>query len=161
MPTVSPKKTDYTNQVLETATDLITRLGVTDVSIEAKYDPESDVYLLLLQSENPALLIGFHGETLGSLQLVLGQHLHTQLNQWINLSLNVNDYRERRETILKNLAENAVSKVIATGQPHALPPMPANERRIVHVYLSEHPQVVTSSEGVGRTRGIVISLKSS
>lgn len=161
MPTVSPKKTDYTNQVLETATDLITRLGVADVSIEAKYDPESDVYLLLLQSENPALLIGFHGETLSSLQLVLGQHLHTQLNQWINLSLNVNDYRERRETILKNLAENAVSKVIATGQPHALPPMPANERRIVHVYLSEHPQVVTSSEGVGRTRGIVISLKSS
>lgn len=157
---MSDASIDHSQQIQDLTTDLITRLGITNVSIEVRHEPENDIYLILLQSENPALLIGFHGETLSSLQLLLGQHLHSQLGSWVNLSLNVNDYRERRETILKNLAENAVAKVLATGLPHSLPPMPANERRIIHVYLSEHPQIVTASEGTGHSRGIVISPKS-
>jgi spoIIIJ-associated protein len=152
---------DHSNLVLEHLTDIITRLGLTNITVEVRYDPENDIYLGLLQSENPALLIGFHGEALSSIQLILGQHIHAALGQWLNISLNVNDYRERRETILKNLAENAVSKVLATGNPYSLPPMPANERRIVHLYLSEHPQITTASQGVGRSRCIVISPKAS
>jgi spoIIIJ-associated protein len=149
---------DLTNTVLSTTQELLSQLGFAEeVIVEARYDLESDLYQVLLQTQNPALIIGYHGETLSALQLILGQHLHAATDTWLNLSVNVNDYRERRETTLTALADTAVSRVLATGQPHSLPPMPANERRIVHMHLADHPQVTTTSEGVGRTRCVIIS----
>jgi len=117
---------------------------------------EGAAYQILLQTPDPALLIGYHGETLSSLQIILAQHLHVQLGEWLNLSINVNDYRERRESALHALADAAVSRVLATGQAHTLSPMPANERRLVHMHLADHPQVTTSSEGAGRNRSVVV-----
>jgi spoIIIJ-associated protein len=152
--------TDHSQVVTDTISDFISRLGLNDeVTVSTQYDEESNLYQVLLQTQNPALLIGYHGENLSSLQLIVGQHLHAKLNEWINLSLNVNDYRERRETSLHSLADSAVARVIATGQPHSLPPLPAGERRLIHMYLADHPQVTTSSQGVGRARSIVVSPK--
>lgn len=151
---------DHSDIVTDTITDFISRLGLQeDVTVATQYDKESDLYQVLLQTQNPALLIGYHGENLSSLQLIIGQHLHVKLNEWVNLSLNVNDYRERRESSLHALADSAVSRVVATGQPHSLPPLPAGERRLIHMYLADHPQVTTSSQGVGRARSIVVSPK--
>lgn len=130
-----------------------------EVTVKTKYDTDGNLYQILLESPNPSLVIGYHGENLSSLQLVLSQHLHSQLDEWVNLSLNVNDYRERRQSSLEALADSAVSKVLATGQAHSLPPMPAAERRIVHLYLSEHPQISTYSEGTGKTRSVIVALK--
>jgi spoIIIJ-associated protein len=48
---------------------------------------------------------------------------------------------------------------MATNLPHSLPPMPASERRLVHLRLANHPQVVTSSEGTGRHRSVIVSPK--
>jgi spoIIIJ-associated protein len=152
--------TDHTAVVTDTITDFVSRLGLTeDVTVSTQYDETQDLYQVLLQTQNPALLIGYHGENLSSLQLIVGQHLHSKLNEWINLSLNVNDYRERRESSLHALADSAVSRVLATNQPHSLPPLPAGERRLIHMYLADHPQVSTSSQGVGRARSIVVSPK--
>jgi spoIIIJ-associated protein len=151
---------DYLKEVTTTAQALIDHLGFSDtVTLQAKYDQGNDLYQVLFQTENPSLLIGYHGENLSSMQLVLAQHLHAQTDTWLNLSLNVNDYRERRQFTLHSLADTAVSRVLATGQPHSLPPMPASERRIVHLYLADHPRVATSSQGVGKNRSVVISPK--
>lgn len=151
---------DTAQLVLSYTQDFLSHLGFGDeIQVQVQFDPDQDLYQISLATPNPALLIGFHGETLSSLQLVLAQHLHTATSQWLNLSLNVNDYKERRESALHSLADSTVNMVLQTSQPHALPPLPANERRIVHVYLAEHPQVSTSSEGVGRTRSVVISPK--
>jgi spoIIIJ-associated protein len=150
--------TDFTSIVLSTTQELLSQLGFgEEVTVEARYDSESDLYQVLLQTPTPALIIGYHGETLSALQLILGQHLHVATDSWLNLSVNVNDYRERRETTLTALADTAVSRVLATGQPHSLPPMPANERRIVHLHLADNSQVSTASDGVGRTRCVIIS----
>ena len=75
----------------------------------------------------------------------------------MNLAVNVNDYRERREATLHSLADSVVARVTASGTPHTLPPMPASERRVIHLYLAQHPEVTTSSEGIARNRGLVIS----
>lgn len=151
---------EHVDAVKKSVDELLSQLGISgQVVVEVKYDEAAQMHLVSLQTESPAILIGFHGENLSAMQLVLGQHLHSQLGEWINLSLNVNDYRERRETALHALADSAVARVLATGQAHSLPPMPANERRIVHLYLSEHPQVVTESTGEGRSRSIIISPK--
>ncbi len=151
---------DHTSNVLAQAQELLAHLGFSiDVTATVNYDKETDTYQILLQTENPSLLIGYHGENLGAMQLILNQHLHAKYSQWFNLSVNVNDYRERRQFTLHSLADTAVSRVIATGQPHSLPPMPASERRIVHLYLANHPRVDTSSQGTGRSRSVIVSAK--
>jgi len=151
---------DHTPAVIKYTEDFLNQLGFENqIKVSAKFDVEDNNYLVLLQTEKPSLLIGYHGENLSALQLILPQHLHAHLNEWLNLSLNVNDYRERRQFTLHSLADTAVSRVIATGQPHSLPPMPASERRIVHMYLANHPHVTTSSQGVGKSRTIVVSPK--
>jgi len=160
MATKTKKQEDPSLIVRETTEELLKQLGILEGNtIECRYLPDQDLHQILIQSTQPALLIGYHGETLSSLQLILGQHLRSRLQGWVNLSLNVNDYRERRETSLTALADSAVAQVLSTGQPHSLPPLPANERRIIHMYLADHPQVVTSSEGQGRSRCVIISPK--
>lgn len=146
--------------VLSTVQEFAEKLGF-PVTIEffVNYDKEADLYQVLIQTENPGPVIGFHGETLSALQLLISQHLHAKTGEWLNLSLNVNDYRERREVALKSLADFVVEQVLATSTPHPLPPMPAAERRLVHLYLSEHPDVSTTSEGVGKNRYVIISPK--
>lgn len=151
---------DQAQLVLSYTQDFLSHLGFGDeIQVLVQFDPSQDLHQVSLQTPNPALLIGFHGETLSSLQLILGQHLHAATGVWLNLSVNVNDYRERRESSLKSLADSTVNLVLQTNQPHALPPLPANERRIVHVYLADHLQVTTSSEGIGRARSVIISPK--
>lgn len=151
---------DYTTQIFDLTRTFLDQLGFGDeVHIKVNYDETDSLYTVSLSSPNPALLIGYHGDTLSSLQLIMSQHLFAQTNEWIPLSVNVNDYRERRESSLKVMVDSVINQVISTGQPHALPPMPANERRIVHVYLSEHPNVITESSGEGRMRSVVISPK--
>lgn len=151
---------DHSQTVLDVATTFLDRLGFSDtVTLSVNYDAENALYQVSLETQNPGLLIGYHGETLSSLQMFLGQHLHQALGEWVNLSLNVNDYRQRRETSVFSLADSVAARVIATGQPHSLPPMPASERRLVHLRLADHPEVATSSEGVGRHRSVIISPK--
>ncbi len=151
---------DKLTLVSDTITSILSQLGFSDqVSVQSQHDETNDTYEVFLQTKDPALLIGYHGETLSALQFILGQHVHSNLGSWLNLTINVNDYRERRKSALEALADSAVQRVVTTGQPHSLPPMPAGERRLVHMYLADHPQVVTASEGLGRTRSIVVSPK--
>lgn len=153
------KKTQ-SDQITILTREFLSHIGFSDdVSVSTTHDPAADLYQVNLQTTNPSLLIGYHGDTLSSLQLLLGLHLHQQTDQWLNLSVNVNDYRERRQQSLQAMADTVVDQVLTTGQPHSLPPLPSNERRLIHLYLSEHPQVATSSLGEGRSRSVVISPK--
>ncbi|MEK7163674.1 MAG: R3H domain-containing nucleic acid-binding protein [Patescibacteria group bacterium] len=151
---------DKTQTVIDTTTNFLAQMGFADnLKPKVSFDAGADRYLIVLETDNPALLIGYHGNTLSGLQLFLGQHLHQALGEWINLTVDVNDYRQRREQSLKTLADSTVEKVLETNQAYILPPMPASERRVVHVYLAEHPQVSTASSGVGRERSVIISPK--
>nr|OGC91420.1 MAG: hypothetical protein A2V48_03910 [Candidatus Amesbacteria bacterium RBG_19FT_COMBO_48_16] len=149
---------DHSAAVSQTTLEFISQLGLSQqVLVTIVFSPDQNIYNVLLKTDNPGLIIGYHGENLSALQLLLAQHLHNQVGEWLNLSLNVNDYRQRREASLHALADSAVARVIASGQPHSLPPMPAAERRLVHLYLADHPDVTTASEGVGRSRSVIIS----
>jgi len=151
---------DHTSAISKYTILFLDALGFGDqVTVSVNYDKQSDIYQILFQTDQPPLLIGYHGDNLFAMQSLLGLHLHSKLDAWVNLSLNVNDYRERREFTLHSLADTAVSRVLATGQPHSLPPMSAAERRIVHLYLSNHPRVSTASQGVGKNRSVIVSPK--
>jgi spoIIIJ-associated protein len=152
---------DHTSAISKYTGQFLEALGFADqVTVSLNFDKPNNLYQILFQTPEPSLLIGYHGDNLFAMQSLLGLHLHAKLDEWINLSLNVNDYRERREFTLHSLADTAVSRVIATGHPHSLPPMSAAERRIIHLYLSNHPRVSTSSQGVGKNRSVIVSPKS-
>jgi len=152
---------DHTSAVSEYTVKFLHQLGISDsVTVQVKYDKEADLYQILFHTDQPSLLIGYHGDNLSAIQSILGLHFHSQFDQWINLSVNVNDYRERRELTIHSLADTAVSRVLTTNHPHSLPPMSASERRMGHMYLQDHPRVLTSSQGVGKSRSVVVSPKS-
>jgi spoIIIJ-associated protein len=101
-------------------------------------------------------LIGPHGETLNALQYLSRLMLGHQMRTRPTFIIDVEGYRQRREQALARLAERMASKVITTGRPQNLEPMPPNERRIIHMTLREHKHVYTHSVGEGRQRRVRI-----
>lgn len=114
-----------------------------------------DPYLLLnLEGQDLGALIGRRGETLGNLQYLLRLMVNQRLHQWKNIVVDVEKYRQHRAEHLVQLAQRSAEQVARTGRPLSLEPMPANERRIIHLALRDHPQVYTESSGEGERRKI-------
>ena len=112
-----------------------------------------------IETEETGLLIGFHGRTLESFQMILGMIAAKELGTWERVYVNVGDYREKREEALMYMAQRASERAIATGRPVDLAHLSAAERRVIHLTLSGDERVSTESVGEGRDRKLVISPK--
>ena len=115
---------------------------------------QEDTVELDIEGEDSGLLIGRRGETLRSLQFVVNL-LVSQRSEG-RVVLDVEGYRERHYASLRTLATRVAERVAATGRSVTLEPMAANERRIVHITLSDHPEVTTESSGIGEARKITV-----
>lgn len=113
----------------------------------------------IVKPDDVGILIGRRGETLGSLQFLTTLITARKLGKWGKILVDVEGYRSRREVSLRSLASRMATRVQETRQPMALEAMPANERRIVHLALQDHPAVTTASTGEGDQRRVVISPK--
>lgn len=109
-----------------------------------------------LPEEETGIFIGHHGDGLASLQLVLSLVLSQRLGDWQRISLNINDYQERREEALKHLADSAVDKALSLKQDVVLGNLSSYERRIIHLHLENHPHVTTQSQGEEPLRQLLI-----
>lgn len=130
-------------QVTATYTDVLDENGQAGVLVEVSGDDLS-------------ILIGRKSETLNSLQYVTSLIIGKKLAKWVPLSIDVEGYRGRRERQLKQLALRMAEQAVTTGRRQTLEPMPANERRIIHLALRDHPQVVTESTGEEPNRKLTI-----
>ncbi|HVY67564.1 MAG TPA: R3H domain-containing nucleic acid-binding protein [Patescibacteria group bacterium] len=115
-----------------------------------------------ISSPDSYLLIGRQGATLHALQVLaqalVARRLSDQQPLWF--SLDVDDYKRKREWFLKETAKAAADKAKMTGRPQGLEPMPNYERRLVHAYLQEHcPNVESYSTGREPHRKIIVRLK--
>lgn len=126
---------------------------------QLKASSQDDFVHLDIKVEEPALVIGHHGEIIGSLQLIIALMAYHQLGKWQKIVLNINDWRAEREEYLKKIALNLAQKVKFSGKPMSAPYLTPFERRVVHLYLADHPDVETYSEGEGRSRRLVIKPK--
>lgn len=150
-------KNSALNTITETTEALFKYLDIpVDLEIEKT---EDKTFSINLQTENTGLLIGFHGETLSALQLLLSLMVYKKMGSWLHVSLNVGNYRQYREEQIKNLVNRVVGEVKQTGQPQGLPLLSGSERRVVHLYLVDHPDVISESEGEGRNRRVFIKPK--
>ncbi len=109
-----------------------------------------------ISGEDAGLLIGRRGDTLSSLQFLVNFMLSRKLKTRVMVNIDVEGYRERRTEVLKGLAVRMAERVKASGRPITLEPMPARERRIVHMTLAENTDVTTQSVGEGEGRKVVI-----
>ena len=146
---------DTEKLVEEEAKKLLDLIKV-EVGLEVNEDKENDGITVQLTTEEPGILIGFHGETLAAFQLILGLIVNKKLEEWIRVLVNVNDYRQKREESLRMVALNAAQKVKFSNEAVVLTNLSPAERRIIHLTLADHPDVESLSEGQGQERRLVI-----
>ena len=133
----------------------------TKATAEISYDKANECYLVNISgADETGLLIGKKGETLLSLQTILGILLKQKTGEWERVTVNVGDYLEKEEEYLKNLAESAAARAKETGEPQSLYNLKPNQRRIVHLSLSEDKNITTESLGEGEERYLIIKPKS-
>jgi spoIIIJ-associated protein len=101
-------------------------------------------------------LIGRRAETLNAFQYISSLLVGKEAGQWVQLIVDVEGYRSRREKQLQQLARRMAEQVVKTGRSASLEPMPASERRVVHIELRGHPAVSTESTGEEPHRKVVI-----
>lgn len=149
--------TDESKQTVKTITeDFLTRLGI-EGTVEVNTD-ETDAYRIHISTEETGIIIGYHGKTLESFQMILSMIISKQLGA-VKAYVNVNDYREKREESLMYLAQRAAERVLETGRPVELTNLSPAERRVVHLTLSGDDRVETESEGEGNRRLLVVKPK--
>lgn len=120
---------------------------------------DEDCLRLRIDSEMMGMLIGHRGETLDAMQYLTGLAVNRnrKTEGYKRITLNTEEYREKREETLKRLAKKVAAQVRATGRPRALEPMNPYERRVLHSTLQNNPDVTTHSEGEEPNRRVVVT----
>ncbi len=129
------------------------------IRIERK---DENTFRVNIESEEPSLLIGHHGENIYALQNIVKTIIWSKSSENCNLILDVDDYRQRQEENVLSLAERKVETVRKTNRPQSLPPMSAYFRRLVHMHLAQdkYSDIETQSVGEGDARYLTIKPKS-
>ena len=109
-----------------------------------------------VMGDDLGILIGRRGQTLATLQYMLRLMVSHQTKVWTPIVIDVEGYKQRRSEALQALAVRMAEQVRTRGTPFTLEPMPAYERRIIHLALADHPNVTTESIGEGDLRKVVI-----
>ena len=134
------------------------KLGVNgEVEVSEK---DGDLYVDI-SGDNLGVLIGRRGQNLNSMQYLANVILHRQFGKFDGrVVVDVENYRQERETALEQLAQNMAQKVEENGREVSLEPMSPQERRIIHLALKDHPQLITYSSGEEPNRKVVIAPRS-
>ena len=144
--------TDAVGHILEAAGVNVTRI------LRSAHDPESGGPIIDLAGEDSGLLIGRRGQTLQALQFLVNLIVRKQFDG-VRVVLDVENYRQRREASLREMATKIAERVAQTNRSITLEPMPPADRRIIHTTLTDHPSVATESTGEGEGRKVTIRPK--
>ena len=137
-------------RILEAAGVNVTR------TLRSEHDPEAGGPVIDLSGEDSGLLIGRRGQTLQALQFLVTLIVRNKLGEDVRVVLDVENYRQRRESSLRDMATKVASRVAQTQRSITLEPMPPADRRIIHTSLAQHPEVRTESAGEGENRKVTI-----
>lgn len=131
-----------------------------DVNIDAKMDEEQSL-TIDLSGDNMGIVIGKRGDTLDSLQYLTSLVVNQRSEDYIKVSLDTENYREKRTEALLALSSRLADKVTRTGKKFTLEPMNPYERRVIHSNLQNNETVTTYSIGQEPFRKVVIAPKNS
>ncbi len=138
----------YLEQVLAT-------MNVT-ASVETKEDEDNNGCTLMIDGEDLGFIIGRRGDTLDSLQYLVGLVANRGRDNYYRVTLDIGNYREKREQALKGLAHKLASQAARTGRKHSLEPMNPYERRLIHTAVQDVKGATSWSVGSEPNRHVVI-----
>ena len=130
-----------------------------DVSIRSEFDKNENILSLDFIGDDMGVLIGKRGQTLDAIQYLASLVVNKDMEGYIHVKVDTENYRERRKKTLENLAKNIAYKVKKTRKSVALEPMNPYERRIIHSSLQSDKYVTTYSEGEEPFRKVIVTLK--
>lgn len=117
---------------------------------------EKDLFKVILDAENNAIIIGKGGQTLRAISTVLKAATNNTFKKRVNIVVDINNYKEDRYRKVKSIANRVAKEVAKTHIDAALDPMPNDERKVIHEFLSKREHIKTESEGDGSQRHLVI-----
>jgi spoIIIJ-associated protein len=165
-PEAEPPKEQYAysaelGQTHEAAVFLKSLLENMEISARVLAAEADDGVRLKIDSDTRGLLIGRRGETLDALQYITSLHINRTRKQdkYLRVTIDTEDYRNKREDTLIRLARRQAARVKASGRPVSMEPMNPYERRVLHSSLQGNPHVTTYSEGEEPNRHVVIAPK--
>ena len=149
----------------EALESLLVRMGV-EASVVSEVEPPleqgteaSEVITINVTGDDLGILIGRRGQTLAALQHMVRLIVAHQIKARVPIVIDVEGYKQRRYSALQALAGRMAEQVKERQKQFALEPMPAYERRIIHLTLADDPDVITESTGMGEVRKVVIMPK--
>ncbi|ARA98158.1 RNA-binding cell elongation regulator Jag/EloR [Geobacillus thermodenitrificans] len=148
-------KIDPVEETVRFLQQVITQMGAEGANIEVARRGKQ--VTLHIQGGPVGLLIGKHGQTLNALQFLTQLVANRHADEYVSIAVDVENYRERRKQALVELAHKLAARVVKTGKEVKLEPMPAHERKIIHLALAGNKHVSTYSIGVDPHRSIVVS----
>ena len=156
--TIVEKPTDLVKVATDTLQKLVARMDVSVfVNLINVHNEEIGGPSFEIDGEDAGLLIGRKGQTMRSLQFITTMISSNKLEDQVRIDLDVAGYKSRRYDSLANLAYKVAEQVVDTGNSITLEPMPANERRIIHVTLADDQRVSSVSSGRGDSRKVTIN----
>ena len=159
---MAKEKPEFEKEIRTQTEMLIDKLGVeAQVSVRketsaSQKNEEVNHYIVTIETKESGLLIGYHGETLNSLQLLLGVILFKKLGNWTRIVVDIGNYRQMRQDSITAMVDRMIEEAQRTVQPITLPVFTPLERRLVHMKLSTHPTLISQSEGLGKDRRVTI-----
>ncbi len=143
----------------ETVMELLNQMRIT-ATVTAHYGEPDELreapVLVDVSGNDLGVLIGRRAEILNAMQYIVNLIVSKQVEHWVQVLVDVEGYRARRERQLRQMAQRMADQAIKTGHRQSLEPMPASERRIVHLELREHSGVTTQSVGEEPARKVTI-----
>ncbi len=125
-----------------------------EVNVMVKQD--GDNFNVMLDAENNAILIGKAGQTLQSINTVVRGAINSHFKGKYNVLVDINNYKQDRYEKVKALADRVARSVLRSKTAAILDPLPNDERKVIHQYLSEMPNIKTESVGEGHQRRLKI-----
>lgn len=142
------------DEVRDHVSAILTAMKI-DASVEV-YDAGGFI-AVDVSSEDTALFIGQKGETIDALQYLVNVAAFKERDFFKRIVLDAEGYRQRRVEAIQGMAHRTARKALRERRTVEMPPMSSSERRVVHLYLSENPNVTTESEGTGDGRRVMVS----
>ena len=137
----------------------LTKMMGMDITFETEYKEEEKKMEIELKGEGLGLLIGRRGETLDAIQYLTNIFLNKETDDYIKVTLDAENYRERRESALVTLAKRTAQKATKYKKNMIIEPKNPYERRIIHEALQDYPEVTTYSIGEEPNRKVVVAYK--
>ncbi len=150
---------DITRDVLE---EVLYKMGITatvayqEQAVVQESERPATPIVFDIEGDELGILIGRRGQTLACLQYIVRLIVSHKAKASTLIVIDVNGYKQHRYKSLNNLANRIAEEVEANEKSFELEPMPAYERRIIHMALADHPDVTTESTGIGEARKVVI-----